>query len=384
MRHRILFINGHLNAGGVERSLVDVLRHFDYSRYEVDLLLLQGAGDYASEIPEQVHPYIYDVTPTYGPLVSTLWTSIRRGSLFLFLYRLGVLLGNPYRVLKWFCRPLHKHYDTVIAYRTGMVNRLAMFYVDADRRISWWHHGEMNVFGREKETLREEYRKCDAIVSVSDACSDMLRQDFPDSAAKVITIPNMLCADDIRQKSLNTLTPNQSTLTFHIVTVGRLAPVKNMPFCLEVAAKLKSMEIQFHWTIIGDGSEYQKLLARSKALNLSDCVTFTGLLANPYPYVAHADLYFHPSRVESQGLTILEAMALDTPVIAVASSGPKGFMKSGVNGELINSDEDEAVSAIQRLMTNEILRKDYVQAAQEAVKRFAPTTIISQIENVIQ
>ena len=30
-KKRILFINGHLNAGGVERSLVDVLRHMDYT-----------------------------------------------------------------------------------------------------------------------------------------------------------------------------------------------------------------------------------------------------------------------------------------------------------------------------------------------------------------
>ena len=37
-KKKILFINGHLNAGGVERSLVDVLRHFDYGKYDVDLL----------------------------------------------------------------------------------------------------------------------------------------------------------------------------------------------------------------------------------------------------------------------------------------------------------------------------------------------------------
>ena len=40
-KKRILFINGHLNAGGVERSLVDVLRHMDYTKYAVDLLLLE-------------------------------------------------------------------------------------------------------------------------------------------------------------------------------------------------------------------------------------------------------------------------------------------------------------------------------------------------------
>ena len=38
MKH-ILFINGHLNAGGVERSLADILKHMDYTKYAVERLL---------------------------------------------------------------------------------------------------------------------------------------------------------------------------------------------------------------------------------------------------------------------------------------------------------------------------------------------------------
>lgn len=37
-----------MNTGGVEKSLLDVLQHLDYSKYEVDLLLFQGIGDYKS------------------------------------------------------------------------------------------------------------------------------------------------------------------------------------------------------------------------------------------------------------------------------------------------------------------------------------------------
>ena len=44
----VLFINGHLNTGGVERSLVDILRHMDDTKYTVDVLLLEEKGDYYS------------------------------------------------------------------------------------------------------------------------------------------------------------------------------------------------------------------------------------------------------------------------------------------------------------------------------------------------
>ena len=62
---KILFINGHLNTGGVERSLVDVLKHMDYTKYAVDLLLLEDTGDYVSELPPEVKTRFRDIHHTY-------------------------------------------------------------------------------------------------------------------------------------------------------------------------------------------------------------------------------------------------------------------------------------------------------------------------------
>ena len=82
MKKRILFINGHLNLGGIERSLVDILRNFDCSKYDVDLMLFQGEGDYRDEISSGINIYSYDVTTTYGPLLQTLWKAFISLSLF--------------------------------------------------------------------------------------------------------------------------------------------------------------------------------------------------------------------------------------------------------------------------------------------------------------
>ena len=75
MKH-ILFINGHLNAGGVERSLADILKHMDYTKYAVDLLLLEDVGDYASELPPEVHVLFRDIHNTYGSFVSVSYTHL--------------------------------------------------------------------------------------------------------------------------------------------------------------------------------------------------------------------------------------------------------------------------------------------------------------------
>ena len=50
-RKKILFINGQLNVGGIEKSLVDLLNWIDYSQYDINLLLLEGMGDYVESLP---------------------------------------------------------------------------------------------------------------------------------------------------------------------------------------------------------------------------------------------------------------------------------------------------------------------------------------------
>ncbi len=44
MKKKLLFINGHMNTGGVEKSLIYILRHLDYDKFDVDLLLLEELG----------------------------------------------------------------------------------------------------------------------------------------------------------------------------------------------------------------------------------------------------------------------------------------------------------------------------------------------------
>lgn len=72
MKKKLLFINGHLQSGGVEKSLLDILTHLDYRRYEVDLLLLEAWGDYAPELPKEVHASLRSLEGTYGPLLRCL------------------------------------------------------------------------------------------------------------------------------------------------------------------------------------------------------------------------------------------------------------------------------------------------------------------------
>ena len=89
-------------------------------------------------------------------------------------------------------------------------------------------------------------------------------------------------------------------------------------------------------------------------------------------YYQAADLYIHASKAESWGLTITEALACGTPVIATAVGGIPEQIEDGVTGILTPPGDAKAMAAgIERLFDSELRRKLGLQAAESARRRFS-------------
>lgn len=379
-KKRILFINGHLNAGGVERSLVDILKHMDYTKYAVDLLLLEDTGDYAAELPLEVHVLFRDLHNTYGSFASSVrrciaardWMCLRLRTLFL----LRKFLGS--RALKSAATLLlgEHHYDCVIGFRPGICADLAGYSVKAKRRITWWHHGEFNV---DCAAYGDMCSKMNAVAVVSQSCKAMLQEKLPEIESKLVCIPNMLDAVAIGQKAGNS--PYTGDM-LHIVSVGRLAPEKHFENIIPVAKALRDMSTDFVWHIVGDGSEQARLESLIVENDLKDHVILEGSKTNPYPYMKYADLFVHPSYVESQGLTVLEAMALGVPCVVTKSRGPCEFIEDGINGLLTEQVPEDLTAKVLEILKNHAL----YQRIKENTKcpgQFAPDRVMKQIEELI-
>lgn len=385
----ILFINGHLNAGGCERSLVDVLRHLDYETYEVDLLLLEGLGDYYQEIPPQVRVCLRPLDQAFGSfgvcakraVQERDWFSLR----FRLLYLLSRYLGKGVlQHVKHLLPDLRREYDAVVAYRPGICTDFAAYVIRARRRIAWWHHGSFD--GSEEQAMRidDAYRKMDAVVAVSKSSGELVDAQFPHARGKIHVIPNMICPEELEEKAsepTELLKDHSGKLV--IVSAGRMSPEKNMMLCPEVGHYLRNRGIEFFWYLLGDGQEKRTIEERIHQLGLGSYYCLTGRLKNPYPFLKAADILIHPSRVESQGITILEAMALSTPTIAVSSEGPKEYIENGRSGLLLEADAARIADTIITLAGNGQLRDTITREAKETMSRFYPNQIIPKIEQVV-
>ena len=251
---KLLFINGHLNTGGVEKSLLDVLKHLDHTCYDVDLLLLEDLGDFVSELHDHVHVDLRCLKNTYGPLPKCLLRCIRQRDWFCFRMRLIFLLmklfGQKKICLAKKILTGNKHYDCVIGFRPGICTQIAAFAVNADRRITWWHHGEINV---EHTSYLEAASACDQVAVVSESCHAMLAGAFPSLENKLAVVPNMLDMEAVRKKA-EAFRPYAQRSVFHIVTLCRLSPEKRIENAIFAAQKLKAAGIAFLWHLVGGGS----------------------------------------------------------------------------------------------------------------------------------
>lgn len=379
MKH-ILFINGHLNTGGVERSLVDILRHMDYTKYAVDLLLLEDIGDYASELPSEVKVLFRDLHNTYGGVASSVRRCIAARDWMCLRLRLLFLLRKIFgpRAFKSAATLLlgEHHYDCVIGFRPGICADLAGYSVKAKRRITWWHHGEFYV---DRVAYGAMCSKMNAVAVVSQSCKAMLQEKLPEIESKLVCIPNMLDAVAIGQKAGNS--PYTGDI-LHIVSVGRLAPEKHFENVFPAAKALRQAGIDFAWHVIGDGFERSKLEALIAENDLKDHVILEGSKTNPCPYMKYADLFVHPSYVESQGLTVLEAMALGVPCVVTKSRGPCEFIEDGINGLLTEQVPEDLTAKVLEILKNHAL----YQRIKENTKcpgQFSPDRVMKQIEALI-
>jgi glycosyltransferase involved in cell wall biosynthesis len=148
-----------------------------------------------------------------------------------------------------------------------------------------------------------------------------------------------------------------------LLYVGRLGAEKEIERIKPVLEKIPNSRL----ALVGDGPNRLALEAHFRGTPTNFVGYLRGKdLATAY---ASADAFIFPSRTETLGLVLLEAMAAGTPVVAARSGGIPDIVTDGINGYLFDpSQEDGAITATQRLFANsqerEILRQNARQEAE--------------------
>lgn len=384
---KVLFVNGHLNVGGVEMALVNLLNSIDFNRYSVDLLLLQSGNDYIDEIPESVNIIRRDLDSAQGSLFGAIVKNVRIRNWFGVSYRLlnvcaKYTTGKAFRFLR-LDQDLKKRYDIAVAFRPGFCADLVNHVICASRKICWWHHGSMDV-NIELPVLRRQLLQFDKVVAVSNGVREMLGDFSPQLKPRICVIPNIIDVSRIQQKAEEFLPYPDEDLSreTRIVTVSRLSSEKNVVAVTEVAKILKAEGLKFRWYVIGDGDCRSTIEAKILEYGLASDVILAGHQVNPYPWIKGADIMVHVSPVESFGIVILEAMALKTPCIAVDSIGVNSLI-DGNNGICVPQDPLIVADSIIALLNDKVKYNSILQNTERTINLFYPENIFLKVESIL-
>lgn len=190
---------------------------------------------------------------------------------------------------------------------------------------------------------------------------------------KVSVIHNGLDIETINEETSHQV--EQNILTFMdscrplIISVGRLAPEKGFDRLIQAFSKLKSARPEAGLIIVGTGALESSLRELTRELCVNESVLLPGYCATVPALLKQADVLVMPSLTEGLPITLLEAMAIRTPVIASAVGEIPAVLEFGKGGTILNNPSPEAIYvALEKVLSNDPKILTSVDWSEGAVK----------------
>lgn len=369
MRHILFFIES-FSGGGAEKVLLTILRHLDYQRFEVTVLVMNDIGALYRDF-HQLPVRIVSVIPIGGGL----WAKLK--------YKLIYWWLPIWLVAKWVVPRCGV--DMYVAFVEGFGTKL-LASLRGVKKVAWVHIDlkqlpwtlEKGIYQNREEEVKA-YKQFDKVICVSHSVERMMCEHY--GVEKVCTIYNPIDESDIEKKKELPSPIEVDEDVFNIVAIGRLAHQKGFDHLLPIVKKMMQEGMKFKVYILGEGEERKALERQRHELRLDDVVYMPGFIANPYSILKDMQLLVCPSIAEGYSLAVAEALYMGIPVISMDCSGPNELLAGGRFGELC-SDWDSFYESIKRVIVDKNYLKDLQQRAAQRKSFFSTKMIVSQIEEI--
>ena len=172
---------------------------------------------------------------------------------------------------------------------------------------------------------------------------------------------------------------------FIILFVGRLAEEKNVEFLINAHKKIIENEPNIKLLIVGDGPDKPKYEQLAKDIGIEESVIFNGKAAwEEIPIYYHvADLFATASTSETQGLTVIEAMASGTTPLCIRDESFIGTVTDELNGRIFDNEE-QYINQVMELYKDKNLRDRYNNQARIQAEHCSSRAYASSVLEVYE
>ena len=411
-KKKVLVHRGGMDENGITHSFLSLLNCFDYEKYDVTVYVSGPKSKAAEKRILSINKNVR-VLMRVGSWGATEKEDLKRA----FLFEYGI---KNKMLMKIFPTDMFKRefvrcfgdikFDYVVDF-SGYSPFFSMLMLQAKgaKKLIWQHNDMLAdrkrlVKGKMPhdtilKTVFTLYPYFDKIVSCSRSVMEVNKEKVANSKTirKFTYAKNTLnfdriteCLDSdcyLRMEGIEYLIKNQelyskSSLEMEIiklpyenninfVTMGRMSTEKNHIALIKAFAKLERQYPQVRLHIIGDGPLRQQIENKLVELKLTDKVTLTGNISNPFAYMKKCQCFVLPSIHEGQPLVLLEARTLNLPlIISKFSSVQDSLIQNGQY--LVESNEDSIYEGLLAFIEGRVPQYNFSaeQYNQEAYREF--------------
>jgi N-acetyl-alpha-D-glucosaminyl L-malate synthase BshA len=236
-----------------------------------------------------------------------------------------------------------------------------------------------------REIVRFSIDQSDRVTAVSDFLRRKTNESFQ-VETPIDRIPNFVDTEQFRSR-------RDEGCPVFCVEEGRkvvlhasnFRPVKNIPAVVRTFAAINE-RIPSDLLLVGDGPELWQAKELARNLEIEPVVHFLGVRDDLEELLGRADLYLLPSEHESFGLSALEAMSSEVPVICTDRGGTGEVMVHGESGFLVDPHDVEEMSRIGiELLADPARHGEVGQAARQRVlENFATEVVVDRYEDLYE
>ncbi|QQB72909.1 glycosyltransferase [Fusobacterium canifelinum] len=384
MKKKVLFYNGSLRMGGIERVLVEVLQNIDKNQMDIDLVIEDGTETlnvFEKDIPKEIEIFylksekLIKITDFFRRKKKNIFYKIAYN--LLMNYESYIKKSNLKKLVK------NKKYDVVIDFDMGLSKYVKM--IDVNKKIAWIHASIKNWYEKESRIARlgRRLQQYNNIVTICDEMKEETANLFPFLKDKLLRIYNPFNFNRILTLSEENVENIYYKENF-IIAIARLTThQKDFSTLIKAFKRAKELgRISEKLLILGDGPDREKIEKMIRDENMEKDIILLGSIKNPYPWLKKAKIFVHSSKYEGLPTVLIEALILNKKVISSACpTGPREILENGKIGDLYEiGDYEKLAYYIVEALKNDSLDKKLIE---KEIQKFSKEVVIKDYEKLI-
>lgn len=375
---KVLFRLRSLEMGGVPRVILDLLRNLPKDKFDLTLMLNLYQGELVKEIPADIKLIVVEKGK------EQMSSNLLFQKLQLLWRRLKLEVYDKFPSVLYQLK-VPEQYDIEVASGYAEFDMILSSPNKNSRKIAWFHTDVTYDVNQNRARERiETMKKFDHVIFCAAHIRNVIEKYYNVTYPSSSVVYNAIHVNDVKEKAQEFDVDYKDLIKPVFCSVGRLHSRKGYHNLVNIHRRLIDDGFEHSIVVLGDGEEKNNLTEQISQLGVEGSFKLLGIKINPYPYMKNADYFVLPTRSEAYPLVVNEALALEKPIISTNVGGIPEMIENGVDGILVNDDEQEIYDAMKKVFIQPELLEKIKQNTKESYKKLDSQKIYDQVTEIFE